>query len=155
MRLIKTALIVAPLALALAACGSRDGEDADDYASQLNGEWKTTQDNAAIARLPKAAPDGRKAIRYTAPYRGTGQDGRTSAVQFFSNGMFRLQENGRTIDGRYEWLPDGKRLRLQGVTFRPIVLVAQNGAMYRMTNENVPITDLTPDRLFSSQPQPK
>lgn len=149
MRPFKTVLIVAPLALALAACGSRDGEDADDFASQLGGHG-TTQDNAALARLPKAAPDGRKAIRYTKPYWGTGMNGGKSGVQFFSNGTYRLQEDGRTRDGRYEWLPDGKRLRLQGVTFRPVVLIAQDGAMYRMTNENVPITDITPDRLFSS-----
>jgi hypothetical protein len=150
MRLLKIALIAAPLSLPLAACGSRDGDGAGDYAAQF-GEGQSGQDNAAIARLPKAAPDGRKAIRYTKPYQGRGLDGNKSAVQFFSNGTYRLQEGGRTRDGQYQWLPDGKRLRLVGVTFRPIVLIADDGAMYRMTNENVPITDLTPDRLFSSK----
>lgn len=148
MRLLKTVLLVAPLALALAACGSRDGEDADDFASRM-ANADAAEKNALLKNLPKAAADGRKAIRYTRPYFGTGVDGARAGVQFFSNGTFRLQEGGRTVDGPYQWLSDGKRIKLMGVGRRPIVLIAENGAMYRMTNELVPITDLTPDRLYS------
>ena len=43
------------------------------------------------------------------------------------DGTFVLVENGRPVTGRYEWLPDGRRLRLGGVVNQPLVLVGDGG----------------------------
>ena len=151
------AFLVFPLALA--ACGSNEqGESADDFAARLDGasaaEAGAANDGAGqpvnpqLANLPKVAANGQQAVRFDSDYVNTAADGSTSGLSIYQNGTFRLVENGQLTEGRYEWLPDGKRLRLNGVGFRPIVLVA-DGALYRMTNENVPLNDVTPDRMYS------
>ena len=58
-----------------------------------------------------------------------------------------IVKEGRTTTGNWEWLADGKRLRLTGVERQPIVLIA-DGALYRMQNEDVPFDDVTPDRTY-------
>jgi|GEM_PF-5045278 len=146
--------VLASLPLLLAACGSNDdGESADDFAGRLGGGSAANSGvgqpvNPALADLPQPAPDGKEAVSYETSYvqqaPGGGQDGLT----INEDGTFRLVEGGKITEGTWDWLPDGKRLRLNEVDYRPIVLIA-DGAIYRLTNENVPLNDLTPDRMYA------
>jgi hypothetical protein len=151
----KIVCLAAPLALALSACGeTQESESAEDFASRINGgpsesgdDMATPVRETAFPELPKPAADGRSAIQ-SEVYTNVAADGTRAGLAFNADGTFELSENGNTVKGRYEWLSDGKRLRLLGVEHRPIVLVA-DGAIYRMTNEDVPYEDVTPDRMFS------
>lgn len=144
------AALAASLALPLAACGSRNqGDNAQSYANKIGGPASPAATTPAAA-LPQAAPNGKKAVSYASPYSQVDPEtGVKRGLTINQDGTFELVENGQTTRGTYTWLPDGKRLRLNGVTERPIVLVA-NGALYRLTNENVPLDDLTPDRMYSA-----
>ena len=140
-----------PIAILLSACGSKgNGESASDYANKIgNAGASPAASSAAAAKLPKPAADGKKAVAFTTPY--TQVDASTGVRRGLTinpDGTFELVDNGQTTRGTYQWLPDGKRLRLNGVSDRPIVLIA-NGAIYRLTNENVPLDDLTPDRMYA------
>ena len=140
-----------PIAILLSGCGSKgNGESAADYANKIgNADATPAASSAAAAKLPKPTADGKKAIAFTTPY--TQVDSSTGARRGLTinpDGTFELVENGQAVHGTYQWLPDGKRLRLNGVAERPIVLIA-NGAIYRLTNENVPLDDLTPDRMYA------
>lgn len=155
-RLCERAVLGAALAVMLAGCGARDeGESAADFAARVKGDATTSAPasgqapkNAAVANLPQAATDGKKAVKFAQQYVPAGSDAKSqNGLTIRPDGTFELAENGRTVSGKYQWLPDGKRLRLNGVENRPIVLVA-NGALYRMTNENVPLDDVTPDRMY-------
>lgn len=144
-----------PLALSLASCGSQhQGESADDYASKVGGPASALPSTAASAKeeLPRPEADGRKAVAFAEPYAQIDTNtGAKRALKISQDGTFELTENGRVTRGTYTWLSDGKRLRLNGVSDRPIVLVAK-GALYRLTNEDVPIDDLTPDRMYRARP---
>lgn len=145
----RTFLCLAMTAL-LAACGQQsEGESADDFASRVNGDSATSPppgstDGPADPGMPRVAADGRKALAQGVTYH---QRGGANSIAIRSDGTFTLVEDGRTTTGKWDWLADGKRLRLEGVTYGPIVLVA-NGALYRMQNENVPFDDVTPDRMY-------
>ncbi|MXP26299.1 hypothetical protein GRI39_09650 [Altererythrobacter indicus] len=154
-RLCERAVLGAVLAMMLAGCGARDeGESANDFAARIKGESAASANasnqkkNAAVANLPQAAADGKKAVKFAEQYVPAGSDAKSqNGLTIRPDGTFALAENGKKVSGKYQWLPDGKRLRLIGVESRPIVLVA-NGALYRMTNENVPLDDVTPDRMY-------
>lgn len=151
-------ILAAPLALA--ACGEQPkGESAEDFAARVNGgdaaAGQTTRggpqpDGPRDPSLPRVAADGRKALQ-DAAYVRPNADGTADSLSIADDGTFTLTEGGRTQTGTWEWLPDGKRLRLDGVVRQPIVLVA-NGALYRMQNENVPFDDVTPDRTYRLAP---
>lgn len=147
----KTAVLV-PLCLALVACGKREpAESPEDFAARLKG---TAIQPSNPANLSAVAENGKAAIKTSQTYSQKGPDGTVNGLQFKTDGTFMLHEDGKTVQGTYEWLPDGKRLRLKGVEKRPIVLIA-NGALYRMTNEQVPLDDLTPDRMMvTGAPEP-
>ena len=156
-RLCERAVLGAALAMLLAGCGARDeGESADDFAARVKGDGVAPAatasgqkpKNVAVANLPQAAADGKKALKFAQQYVPAGSGAKSqNGLTIRPNGTFELAENSKTVSGKYQWLPDGKRLRLIGVENRPIVLVA-NGALYRMTNENVPLDDVTPDRMY-------
>lgn len=150
MRSVASAFLGVSLIVLLAGCGQRSpGEGAQDYANKIGGAAATPGASPAPAgSLPQAAANGRKAVTFATPY--TQVDANTGVKRGLTinqDGTFDLLENGQATHGTYTWLADGKRLRLNGVANRPIVLVA-NGAIYRLTNENVPIDDLTPDRMY-------
>lgn len=147
------------LALTLAACGSgTDNTDsADDFAARLNGESAPAADgNRAVAKkagsqahLPQAAANGRDAIRTDVMYTNAAFGGGERGLQLANDGTFSLrEEDGTTLSGSYEWLPDGRRLRLKGVESNPIVIVA-DGALYRVMNEDVPLDDVGPERMYA------
>ncbi|RIV75749.1 hypothetical protein [Pelagerythrobacter aerophilus] len=152
-------ILAAPLALA--ACGEQPkGENAEDFAARVNGGGATAEqtargrpqpDGPRDPSLPRVAADGSKALQQTAAYTRPNPDGTADSLLIANDGNFTLVEGGRTQTGTWEWLPDGKRLRLQGVVRQPIVLVA-DGALYRMQNENVPFDDVTPDRTYRLAP---
>lgn len=136
--------------IALSACSrGDDGESAEDYAARMAGAQKAGVSGRDL-NLPKVAENGREALSYANAYVQTAPDGTKQGLTINEDGTFVLLENGRTIKGRYQWLPDGKRLRLLGVEFRPIVMVA-DGVIYRMTNEDVPLDDTAPERMFSPE----
>jgi hypothetical protein len=150
------------LAALLSACGGSNepgGESADDFASRINGSAPTAagaqQTNAAPRPdLPQPAANGREGLAAGAAYVQASADGTvTHGLTIQPDGSFELIENGQKTNGTYEWLPDGRRLRLNGVETRPIVLVA-DGALYRLTNENVPLDDLTSDRMYTLNDAP-
>lgn len=157
------ALAIALLpALALAACNnsSDKGENADDFAARVNGSGGSADavpqasapdaaQEATLAALPRAAESGRSAADFGAQFTNMGADGSESALTINRDGTFELTENGRTVSGDYEWLADGQRIRLRGVEFRPIVVVAADGSLYRLSNEDVPIDDISPDRHYT------
>jgi hypothetical protein len=141
------------VALLLPSCGSRDpDQSADAYASRVGGPAAGSPGAATAktgAALPQPAPNGRQAVTFAAPYSQVDPySGAKNGLTINRDGTFELIENGQATRGTYTWLRDGKRLRLNGVATRPIVLIA-NGAIYRLTNENVPLDDLTPDRMYS------
>ncbi|AKM08552.1 hypothetical protein [Pelagerythrobacter marensis] len=150
-------VLAAPLVLA--ACGERpEGESADDFAARVNGgaapaeegvasEAKKQPDGPRDPSLPRVAADGRKALQQAATYTQPNADGSADSLAIRQDGTYTLVEDGRTTTGEWQWLPDGKRLRLEGLVRQPIVLVA-DGALYRMQNENVPFDDVTPDRAY-------
>lgn len=141
-----------PIAILLSGCGSKgNGESASDYANKIGNAGATTSaaSSTAATKLPEPASDGKKAVAFTTPYTQVDpSNGVRRGLTINPDGTFELVENGQTTRGTYQWLPDGKRLRLNGVSDRPIVLIA-NGAIYRLTNENVPLDDLTPDRMYA------
>jgi len=142
-------LLGASLIVLLASCGQRSpGENAQDYANKVGGPAAAPASGSRATSLPQAAANGRKTVTFATPY--TQVDASTGVKRGLTlnqDGTFDLLENGQATHGTYTWLPDGKRLRLNGVANRPIVLIA-NGAIYRLTNENVPIDDLTQDRMY-------
>ena len=148
-------ILAAPLALV--ACGQQPkGENAEDFAARVNGGGATAGQTARARpqpdgprdpSLPRVAADGRQALQQAAAYTQPNPDGTADSLSIGNDGTFTLVEGGRTQTGTWEWLPDGKRLRLQGVVRQPIVLVA-DGALYRMQNENVPFDDITSDRTY-------
>ena len=143
--------------LTLAACGEApEGESADDFAARVNaGGASATQgaqpDGPRAPSLPRVAADGRAALRQAAAYTQPNEDGSADSLTIRQDGTFALVENGRATTGAWRWLPDGKRLRLEGLVQQPIVLVA-DGALYRMQNEDVPFDDVTPDRAYRLKP---
>lgn len=153
---LRNSALLLPICLALLACGERQpAESSDEFAARLKG---TAIKPVNKAELPTVAENGKTAIQTSVPYSQKAPDGSVSGLQFKTDGTFQLNEDGKTISGTYTWLPDGKRLRLNGVEKRPIVLIA-NGALYRMTNEDVPLDDITPDRMMVTgapeAPKPK
>ena len=156
-----TMALVVSMSLALAACGERpEGESAQDFAARVNGGGAgggnapagdpaaaNQPDGPRDPSLPRVAADGRKALAAGTAYRRTNPDGTHDSLAIAEDGTFTLEQGGRRQTGEWEWLPDGKRLRLLGVTHQPIVLIA-DGALYRMQNENVPFDDVTPDRVY-------
>lgn len=146
-------LLALPVALSLVGCGSRNpNESADAYANRVGGAVAASPGAAGAqpaAALPQPATNGKQALAFATPYDQVDPDsGAKRGLTINRDGTFELIENGQTTRSTYSWLPDGKRLRLNGVANRPIVLIA-NGAIYRLTNENVPLDDLTPDRMYS------
>jgi len=147
---IQTSLIALAALAALTACSRSDeGESAEDYAARMGGAQQAGISGRDL-NLPKVVENGREALSYAEAYVQTAADGTKQGLTINSDGTFVLLENGKTVSGRYEWLPDGKRLRLLGVEFRPIVMVG-DGAIYRMTNEDVPLDDTAPERMFSPE----
>ncbi|RXZ64515.1 hypothetical protein [Pelagerythrobacter rhizovicinus] len=151
-------ILVAPLALA--ACGEQPkGENAEDFAARVNGGDAATEqatgrrqpDGPRDPSLPRVAANGREALQQAAAYTRPNPDGTADSLSIGNDGTFTLVEGGRTQTGTWEWLADGKRLRLEGIVRQPIVLVA-DGALYRMQNENVPFDDVTPDRTYRLTP---
>ncbi len=152
-------ILAAPLALA--ACGDQPkGENAEDFAARVNDGGATAEqttrgrpqpDGPRDPSLPRVAADGRQALQQATAYTRPNPDGTADSLSIGNDGTFTLVEGGRTQTGTWEWLPDGKRLRLQGVVRQPVVLVA-DGALYRMQNENVPFDDVTPDRTYRLAP---
>lgn len=147
-------VLAAPLALA--ACGEQpEGESADDFAARVNAGGDAGAPAARGAQpdgprdpsLPRVAADGRQALDQAAAYTQPNADGTADSLSVRQDGTFTLVEDGRTTEGTWQWLPDGKRLRLEGVVQQPVVLVA-DGALYRMQNERVPFDDVTPDRTY-------
>ncbi|WP_338447064.1 hypothetical protein V5F89_04555 [Pelagerythrobacter marensis] len=149
-------VVAAPLALA--ACGERpEGESAEDFAARVNGGATPAAasgprdakqpDGPRDPSLPRVAADGRKALDQGNAYWRSNPDGTRDSLAIGKDGTFTMVQDGQTQTGKWEWLPDGKRLRLLGVTHQPIVLIA-DGALYRMQNENVPFDDVTPDRVY-------
>lgn len=139
------------LVLSLAACHSRNGESAGDYANKVGSAAPAASSAPAPepTNLPQPAANGKQAVTFATPYTQVDPNsGDKRGLTINQDGTFELVENGKTTKGTYTWLPDGKRLKLNGVAERPIVLIA-NGAIYRLTNENVPLNDLTPDRMYS------
>src|SRR5690606_2553673 len=149
MRLHTSLIALSSLAL-LAACSRGDeGESAEDYAARMAGAQQPGVSGRDL-NLPKTAENGRTALSYAEAYVQTAADGTKQGLTLNRNGTFVLLENGQTVSGRYGWLADGKRLRLLGVANRPIVMVA-DGAIYRMTNEHVPLDDTAPERMFTPE----
>lgn len=149
----RLSLAALALPLALAACGDQpEGESADDFASRVNaGDAAATPqaDGPRDPSMPRVAANGAQALSAKAAYTQPAAEGETpNSLAIRQDGTFTLVEDGRTLEGGWEWLPDGKRLRLKGVVHQPIVLVA-DGALYRMQNENVPFDDVTPDRMYT------
>ena len=143
-------ILAAPLALS--ACGSEpaESESADDFAARVGGAGEagpTPADGPRDPSLPRVAADGRQALNQAAAYTQENPDGTSDSLAVRQDGTFTLVEEGRTTTGNWEWLADGKRLRLTGVERQPIVLIA-DGALYRMQNEDVPFDDVTPDRTY-------
>jgi len=143
--------LISLCALSLLTACSRDdrGESAEGYAARM-GEAQQAGVSGRDLNLPKVAEDGRKTLSYAHAYVQSAADGTKQGLTINHDGSFVLMENGRTVSGRYEWLTDGKRLRLLGVESRPIVMVA-DGAIYRMTNEDVPLDDTAPERMFTPE----
>lgn len=149
----RTLVLIAATAT-LAACGLQQGTDnADDYASRVNGGGIAATPGAAQpdASMPQVASNGKAALKTGATYSQKGGSA-DKAIQIDPDGTYKLVEDGQASEGKWEWLPDGKRLRLIGVVHQPIVLVA-NGAIYRMQNENVPFDDVTIDRMYLPGPR--
>ena len=141
-------LPTAAFAALLAGCSQpEEGETGDEFAARVNGNQPQASGPADPA-MPRVASNGKQALRKGAAYTQKGLDGQPGSLAINPDGTYALIENGRTQRGNWEWLPDGKRLRLQGVANGPIVLVA-DGALYRMQNEDVPFDDVTPDRMYS------
>lgn len=141
---------LAPIAL-LAACGEpQHSESSDDFAARINGgdAGPGGAGKAPAAGGPAVAANGREALALTSDYSRTNEDGTTNSLRLLDNGTYVLVEKGVEYQGSYEWLPDGKRIRLNGASSLPIVVVA-NGALYRVANENVPLDDLVPDRMYA------
>ena len=142
-------------ALALAACGEpTEGENADDFAARVDAGGTAAAapkgaqpDGPRDRSLPRVAADGRTALRPAASYTQPNADGSADSLAIRQDGTYTLIEDGRTTNGAWEWLADGRRLRLEGLVQQPIVLVA-DGALYRMQNEDVPFDDVTPDRAY-------
>ena len=149
-------LLAIPATLLLAACnnsaGEGESESAQDFAARVNGQSAPAKDDPAqramLDALPKAAANGRTAVTFATEYTSQPFGGGTSSLTINEDGSYRLVENGQALEGRYEWLPDGRRLRLKGVETRPIVVIA-DGAMYRQLNEDVPLDDLAPERMYA------
>ncbi len=140
-------LLIAAAAL-LAGCNkSEESESADDFASRIEG-GQPQASGPTRADMPRVAANGKQALKTNAAYTQRGADGKPNSLAINPDGTYALTENGRTQRGKWAWLPDGKRLRLEGVTYGPVVLVA-DGAVYRMQNEDVPFDDVTPDRMYS------
>lgn len=143
--------------LALAACGEpSEGESADDFAARVNAGNATAPQDAQPdgprdPSLPRVAADGRTALQQAATYTQPNEDGSADSLAIRQDGTFTLVEDGRTTTGEWQWLADGKRVRLEGLIQQPIVLVA-DGALYRMQNEDVPFDDVTPDRAYRLAP---
>ena len=143
---------LAPIAL-LAACGEpQQSESSDDFAARINGgdvgPGGAGAGQAPAAGGPAVAANGREALALTSDYSRTNEDGTTNSLRLLDNDSYVLVEKGVEYQGSYEWLPDGKRIRLNGASSLPIVVVA-NGALYRVANENVPLDDLVPDRMYA------
>ncbi|WP_374407753.1 hypothetical protein [Pelagerythrobacter sp.] len=141
---------------ALAACSEKpEREGADDFAARVNGGGDAEMpaprgpqaDGPRDPSLPRVAANGRKALDQAAAYTRPNADGTADSLAIRQDGTFTLVEAGRTTTGAWQWLPDGKRLRLEGVVQQPVVLVA-DGALYRMQNERVPFDDVTPERTY-------
>ncbi len=149
-----TTLTFAPAALAIAllltACGDQpQGETSDDFASRVGTGAPAPA--ATVSGAPAAGPalpaHARSALKTGTAYVRSGGEADANSLDIRPDGTFVLVENGRPVTGRYEWLPDGRRLRLGGVVNQPLVLVG-DGALYRMQNENVPFDDVSPDRTY-------
>lgn len=124
---------VAPLVLALAACGNNPArQSARQPASDA---VKVTLPTTDVA-FPDVPLDAKVKLDFPGTYQQKLPGGGTRSVTLNSDGTFIIHDgHGIETTGNYSWLDDNSRVRLGTGKDAPIYAVA-DGTIYRMAGEN-------------------
>ena len=132
---------VAPMALALSACG--DDTEVDDRIV----DTAETDPNAVEVNLPDGQLDyptvpanARTSVDYAGTYSQSLPGGRTRSITLADGDRYTMRdENGVEISGTYNWYSDNSRILIKRDGRNEVYAIA-DGALYRLADENAPTT---------------
>ena len=136
MKFAKHLTLVAPLALALAACGG----DADTAEADGTLADTTTNDTTMMAPAdgdyPQVPVDARANVNYQRTYTNTAADGTTSTIALGADDSYTMTAaDGTQSTGTFNWYSDNSRILIRENGETQVYGVA-DGALYRLSDEN-------------------
>lgn len=136
MKAIRTALIAAPLALALAACG--DNETAETEMAE-----GPSPANVELPEVPVTYPEVPLDARSTVDYEGTYAQSTPQGERMITLGdddtYVMRDETGTETRGTFNWYSDNSRILIREDGETQVYAIA-DGAIYRLADENTPTT---------------
>lgn len=135
MRLPHVLAAVAPMALALSACGGNDAAAPADTDTTTQPTATTT--TAAAGDFPVVPLDARSSVKYAGTYALTGADGTQTTVTLGDGDSYTIRNaDGTETTGTFNWYSDNSRILIGSGAEKQVYAIA-DGALYRLADENV------------------
>ncbi|WP_336985506.1 hypothetical protein [Altererythrobacter aquiaggeris] len=136
--------LTAPLALALASCGSDKAEDTPAEAAT------PTAVAPATAELAPVGADARTTVAYDGTYSKTMADGTLRSITLNSadDTYSMIDGSGQPVTGTYNWYSDNSRILIKNGNETMVFAVA-DGAIYEMADADAAVTTANAENAYT------